>query len=278
MDATRLRRGLDLGAAVKDRLTRHNGPLYAAAIAFFAFLALIPTLAAVIGVYGLVADPDHVTEQLTGALAGAPESTRAFLVDQMTEIADGSSSTLGLGVAFSLVLALFSASGAVANLVKALDVVYDLEETRKPWTLRGLAFGLVVGGVVVLGVVVFAMAALPALLDELEVSAGLRWLLMLGRFPLLAALLVGGLSVLYRIGPDHAGGPGRTRSPVVGATVGMVLFLVLSTLFGWYTANFGSYGETYGPLATIIVLLLWFQLSALAVIVGAEVDAELSAG
>ena len=196
MDATRLRRGLDLGAAVKDRLTRHNGPLYAAAIAFFAFLALIPTLAAIIGVYGLVADPDHVTEQLTDALAGAPESTRAFLVDQMTEIADGSSSTLGLGVAFSLVLALFSASGAVANLVKALDVVYDLEETRKPWALRGLAFGLVVGGVVVLGVVVFAMAALPALLDELEASDGLRWLLMLGRFPLLAALLVGGLSVL----------------------------------------------------------------------------------
>ena len=65
---------------------------------------------------------------------------------------------------------------------------------------------------------------------------------------------------------------------MVGDTVGMVIFLVLSTLFGWYTANFGSYGETYGPLATIIVLLLWFQLSALAVIVGAEVDAELSAG
>ena len=82
--------GRDVALAVKDRVKRHNVPLFAAAVAFFAFLALIPTLAGVIGVYGLVADADDVTDQLTDALSGAPEATREFLIDQMSSIASGS--------------------------------------------------------------------------------------------------------------------------------------------------------------------------------------------
>lgn len=267
----------DVAFAVKDRVKRHNATLFAAAVAFFAFLALIPTLAGIIGAYGLVADPADVTEQLTDALSGAPETTREFLVEQMASIASGSGGALGVSVVVSTLLALFSASGAVANLIKALNVAYDLEETRKPWTLRGVAFGLMLGGVIVLGLVIFLMAALPAVLSEVGFASAARWALNIGRFPLLAAVMVGALSLLYRLGPDHRGNhrPLAPRLMTIGGVVATTLFVGLSALFSAYTANLGSYGETYGPLATIIVLLVWFQLSALSVIIGAEVDAEL---
>ena len=268
----------ELALSLKARITRHNAPIFAAAIAFFAFLALIPSLTAVIGIYGLVADPNDVTRQITDALSGAPESTQTFLADQMADIAAGSSGVLGVSVAVSLLLAVFSASGAVANLVKSLNVAYDIEETRKPWTLRGVALGLMVGGIVVLGVVMFLMAALPPLLADQGLGDLARYSLNTLRYPVLGMVMAASLSLLYRLGPDHRGND-RPLSPrlfTAGGLTATLIFVVLSVLFSFYTANIGSYGETYGPLATIIVLLLWFQLSALSIIIGAELDAELS--
>ncbi|MDW3217431.1 MAG: YhjD/YihY/BrkB family envelope integrity protein [Acidimicrobiales bacterium] len=262
--------------ALKQRISDHHAPIFAAAVAFFAFLALIPALTALIGVYGLVADPDEVTRQISESLSGAPETTRTFLVDQMSEIAAGSSGALGASVGIGLLFALFSASGATANLVKALNVAYEIEETRKPWTLRGVSLLLTIGAIAVLGVVVFLMAALPTVLRD--AGDGLRWALNIGRYPILALVMAATLSLLYRLGPDH-GGNDRPLSPrlfTAGGLLATGLFVSLSALFSYYTANLGSYGETYGPLATIIVLLVWFQLSALSVIVGAELDAELA--
>lgn len=267
-----------LALAMKDRITRHNAPIFAAAVAFFAFLAMIPALTAIIGFYGLVRDPADVTKQVSNALSGAPESTQAFLVEQMTAIAEGSSGALGFSVGLSLLIALFSASGAVANLLKSLNVAYDLEETRKPWTLRGTAIMLMLGGIVVMGTVMFLMAALPSLLADWGLGGPARWALNIARFPILGIVMAAALSLLYRVGPDH-GGNRRPLSPkffTIGGLVATGLFVALSALFSFYTANLGSYGETYGPLATIIVLLVWFQLSALSVIIGAELDAELS--
>jgi len=268
----------DIALALRERIRRHQAPIFAAAVAFFAFLALIPTLTAIIGGYGLVSNPDDVTRQMTDALSGAPDSTREFLVVQMEKIASGSGGTLGLGVVLSLLLAVFSASGAVANLIKSLNVAYELDETRKPWTLRGLALVLMVGGVLVLCVVLFLMAALPPLLAEIGMGRPARWAINTARYPVLGLVMATALSLLYRLGPDHRGNdrPLSPRFLTKGGLVATVLFVLLSGLFSFYTANLGSYGETYGPLATIIVLLVWFQLCALSVILGAELDAELA--
>ena len=277
-DVPRLRQTKDLLLAVKNRISDHNAPIFAAAVAFFAFLALIPALTAVIGFYGLVVEPQEVTRQITEALSGAPESTRSFLVEQMTDIAAGSPGALGLSVGISLALALFSASGAVANLLKSLNVAYEIEETRKPWTLRATALGLMLGGIVVLGIVMFLMAAMPPLLADWGLGDLARYSLNTLRYPILGIVMAASLSLLYRLGPDH-GGNDRPLSPrlfTAGGLTATVVFVLLSALFSFYTANLGSYGETYGPLATIIVLLLWFQLSALSIIIGAELDAEIA--
>ncbi len=262
--------------AVKDRIKAHQGPIYAAAVAFFAFLAMIPALTGMITSYGIIADPEDITRQLGDALSSTPESTRTFLIDQMSSIAEGAGGALGFGLAISIILALFSASGAVANLIKALNASYELTETRKPWSLRGVALLLTVGGSLLLSFVIFMLSALPAVLDSVGASDAVSIAVGIARFPLLLGFVIFGLSALYRKGPDHKDLRSAPRKTVlIGAGVATLLFGLLSVAFSFYTANLGSYGETYGPLATIVVLLLWFQLSALAVIVGAEVDSVL---
>jgi membrane protein len=153
---------------------------------------------------------------------------------------------LGLSVGVSILIALFSASGAVANLLKSLDVAYDIEETRKPWMLRGIALGLMIGGIVVLGIALFLVAALPPLLAEWGLGDLARYSLNTGRYPVLGLVMAATLSILYPLGPDHQGND-RPLSPrlfTAGGLVATVLFVGLSALFSFSTANLGSYGET----------------------------------
>ncbi len=270
--------GKRVAIAVKDRIKSHQGPIYAAAVAFFAFLAMIPALTGLITSYGIIADPEDITRQLGDALESTPESTRTFLIDQMSSIAEGAGGALGIGLAVSILLALFSASGAVANLIKALNASYELNETRKPWELRGVALLLTVGGSLLLSLVIFTLSVLPPILDAAGASSAVSVAVGIARFPLLLGFVIFGLSALYRKGPDHKDlGSAPSKTVLIGAGVATALFGLLSIAFSFYTANLGSYGETYGPLATIVVLLLWFQLSALAIIVGAEVDSVLRA-
>ncbi len=252
-------------------------PIFAAAIAFFAFLAMIPAIAATVSIVGLVADTDDLVEEANSALEASPEETREFFVGQIESIA--SSSGAGATAVIGALLAVFSASGAVGNLMSALNVVFDREENRNFVLKRVIAIGLLLGAIVLLGAMVFAMSVVPALLEDWTGSGALSVLITIGRFVGLAALMALGLSVLYRIGPaaeerstfELVSG-GKKPLISVGAIIGTVLFVLLSWGFGVFVENFGTYGETYGALATIVVVLLWFQLVSLGILIGALVD------
>jgi membrane protein len=270
---------------VKELLTKvseHRLPIFAAAVAFFAFIALIPAVAAAVSITGLVADTDDLVREAESALENSPAPTRDFVVEQIRSVAEGSSSSAGVAAAIGIVVSIFSASGAVGNLMEALNVVFDRRENRNFATKRLTAIGLLIGAIVLVVAMVFAMSILPAQLDDWFSSQWSRALITTGRFVVLGLLMVGGLSVLYYIGPADdverdgelvSGGTVQLISK--GAITGAALLLLLSWGFGVFVNNFGSYGETYGTLATIIVVLLWLQLMALAVLLGAEVDARI---
>lgn len=262
-------------------MSEHRLPLFAAAVAFFAFIAFIPALAAAVSITGLVADTDELVREAESALENSPAPTRDFVVEQIRSVADGSSTGAGVAAAVGIALAVFSASGAVGNLMEALNVVFDRRENRNFAAKRLTAIGLLVGALFLLASMVFAMSILPAQLDDWFSSSWARALVTAGRFVVLGLLMMGGLSVLYRVGP--ANDLERARELVSGGTsylvsrgaiVGTTLLVLLSWGFGVFVNNFGSYGETYGTLATIVVVLLWLQLMALAVLLGAEVDAR----
>ncbi|MGI9606434.1 MAG: YhjD/YihY/BrkB family envelope integrity protein, partial [Acidimicrobiales bacterium] len=136
---------------VKRGFSEHTLSLYAAAIAFFAFVALIPTIVATVSVVGLVADTSVLVEETESALSGAPDQTRVFIVEQARSVASSDSSSLGSAVAVSIAAALFSASGAVGQLISALNVIFDHTESRKFLAKRLLALALLLGAIVMVG-------------------------------------------------------------------------------------------------------------------------------
>ena len=241
-------------------------PLMSAGVAFFGFLALFPALIALPLVYGLVADPATIAGQLD-ALGGAlPPEARALLEDQLGQLASAPAQGLGWGLALSLVIALWRASGGVGNLA------YDEERRRGVVAEKLLALGLTVGAVVFMVVMLAMVAALPIVLEWVGLTGGWRWLAEIVRWLLLAVLVMLAFAVLYRVAPDRNASKFRWVS--VGAVVATVLLLIGSAGFSLYVTWFGNYARTYGALAGVVVMLLWLWLTSYAVLLGAEINAE----
>ena len=249
-----------------------NVVLMAAGVAFFALLALVPALLATVSIYGLVSDPSEVASQIDDALSAAPSEVRDLVSSQLTSVTEQSSGGLGLGLAIGVALALWSASGGMKHLMTAINEAYDEEETRGFVALRGTALLLTLGAIVFVVVAVGVITVVPSLLEETALGSAAQLAVSLLRWPLLGAGLVVGLAVLYRYAPDRDEPRWSWTAP--GTLVAVVLWLVASIGFSIYTSHFGSYGETYGSLGAVVVLMLWLMISAATVIIGAEINAE----
>ncbi len=251
---------------------RDNVSMLAAGLAYFAFLALFPALIAAVLLYGLLADPADVQRQVDSLSSALPADAASLLTEQMTSIASTSTGALGIGLIISVLGALWSVSGGVSNLINAVNVCYDEEESRGFFKLRGLSLLLTVGAILFMGIAVALVAVAPAVFDALSLGIVGTVLLQIGRWALLVILVIAGLAVVYRLAPDRDAPKFRWVS--VGALVATVIWVAASVGFSFYVDNFGSYGKTYGALAGVIVLLLWLFISAYIVLLGAEINAE----
>lgn len=258
---------------VKDEAKDDHVSLLAGGVAFYAVLAVVPTLIAVVSIYGLVGDPSQIqkhVKDLTGAL---PQEARALITSQLRTIVSSSSSGLSLAAVFAGLGALWSASSAMKHLVEAINAAYGEAETRKFLKLRGLALALTLAGVVFIVVAFGLVVFLPAAAAKLSLPGPLRVLVSILRFPVLAGGMMIGLAVLYRYAPDRDDAQWQWVS--WGAALATALWVVASILFSVYASSFSSYNKTYGSLAAIIVLMLWLLITAAVVILGAELNAEL---
>lgn len=244
-------------------------PLLGAGVAFFAFLALFPAVIALVTLYGLFADPAVIADQVNG-LAVLPAEVRQLIVDQVNS---QNRAALGWSAILSIALALFSASGGVNNLITAVNVAYDEEDSRNPVKKRLLALALTLGAIVFIAVMLGLVAVVPALLQTVfGDSPVIRFTLSAGRWILLVVLVTAALAVLYRVAPDRDAPKMRWVS--VGAAVATLLWLLASIGFSVYVSTFGNYAKTYGVFAGIIVLLFWLWITSYAVLLGAEINAE----
>jgi len=247
-------------------------PLLAAGVAFYSFLALFPAMIASVLIYGLVRDPRDVQRQAEQVTDALPADAARLLTDQLEAIAATPQSSLGFGLLVTLVLALWSASGGVGNVVTAINVAYDEEETRGFVKRKLLALGLTLGAILFVVVAVSLVAVAPVLLDSLVDSGPLRWGLEAARWLGLVLAMTVMLAVLYRLAPDRDDAQFRWVS--VGAVVSTVLWVAASLGFSLYVDNFGSYNKTYGALAGVVVLLMWLWITMYVVLLGAEINAE----
>ncbi len=262
----------DVAKRVVARLKEDHVSLASAGVAFFGFLAMVPALAAVIAVYGLVADPNEAATRMEELFSSLPSEARALLTKQVSSIAESSSGALSLTLVVSILLSLWAASSGMAHLVEATNLVYRERDGRGFVARRGQALLLTIGAAVVgaAGLAVLT-TVLPALSDPLPASVS--WLVNIAGWLFIAALFVVALGVLYRVGPQRDSPDWAWVTP--GALVGVAAFVVATLGFSFYVSNFGSYNETYGSLAAVVVLLLWLFISSFVVLLAGEVNAEM---
>lgn len=249
-----------------------NISLLAAGVAFFGFLALFPAVIALVTLVGLIADPGQITQQVQSFTAGLPPASRQLISDQLNAITQSSGSALTIGLVVSLLAALWSASSGTSNLMAAVNIAYEEKEARGFVKLRGIALLLTLGTVVFLVLTLALIAVVPVVLQVVPLGPLGTVLAQVLRWALLLALIVVGLAVLYRVAPDR--NAPKLRWVSVGSVLAALLWLLGSVGFSLYVNYFGNYNKTYGALAGVIVLLLWFLLTSYIVLLGAEINAQ----
>ncbi len=246
--------------------------LVAGGVTYALLLALFPGLAALVSIYGLILNPAQVEAQV-GALSGVlPEQSQRLLSDELHSLVTASTGTLGVSVAVGLLLALWSASRGMSGLITALNIAYEEKETRGFFKLNALAIGLTLGLVIGGLIIIALLAVLPAAIQLVGLGGTTKWLLLGLEWPLLIAVVLTGLAIIYRYAPDRDEPRWRWVSP--GAISATCLWLVGSIAFTIYVANFNSYDKTYGSLGGVIVLLTWLYLSSFVVLLGAAINAQ----
>ncbi len=246
--------------------------LIAAGVTYYGLLALFPALAALVSLFGLVADPASIQQQLSNLEGVVPEGALQIIGNQISRIQAQGGGTLGLYFFIGLAVSLWSANAGVKSVFDALNIVYEEPERRGfvQYNLQALLFTL--GGILFIILAVSGIVVLPAVLSIIGLQSMAGWIISILRWPLLLAAILAALALLYRYGPSRENAEWRWVSP--GSIFTAVVWLAGSMLFSWYVSNFGAYNETYGSLGAVIAFMVWMWLSATIVLVGAEINAQ----
>jgi membrane protein len=257
-----------LQAATTDQVS-----LAAAGCAFYATLALFPAISVLISVYGLAFNVVAVEQQLEVLRDLLPAPAFTLITDRVHELVNQPNGTLSLSLVISLAVAFWSAATGTKSVISALNVAYDAKEQRSfvAFQLIGLLMTLcaVMAATLAIAVLVF----LPAVIAFVGLSAYGAFLVNAISTAVLVVLVGGAIALVYRFGP--ARGRLTVQRIFPGAVVATALWLVASVGLSFYVSHIASFGATYGPLGAVVAIMLWFYFSAYAVLLGAEVNAQL---
>jgi membrane protein len=262
-----------LFASLWSEMGRTNMSLLASGVAFYGLLSIFPALAVVISGYALLADPGDVQWQMSGLVGIMPIEAWSLISDELKSLVQQNNSKLGIGLVISLAVAMWSARSASAAIMEALNSIYRVTEQRGFFMQQAVAFALTLGGLCFGIVALTAVAVVPAILAWLPISKEVAASLSLLRWPLLAGFMIVGFGLMYRFAPSR--GYPSWFGVGAGAVVATFLSLLGSALFSFYVGRFGSYDKTYGSIGAVVVLLMWFYVSAFVTLIGALLDAEL---
>ena len=258
---------------VARRFGEDNLSLVSAGVAFYALLGLFPALAALISVFGLVADPHQVQAQFANLQGILPSDAYSLISQQLTGLAGGSGGQLGTGLVVAILLSVWGATRGTRSLIVALNIAYGEEDTRGLIQQNLMAFGMTLFLILVVVTAIIAVVGAPVVLGFLGPDRLLPMLIDWLRWPLLAFVAMLALAVLYRYGPARR--KAQWRWLPVGSVLALGLWLIASSLFSLYVSRFADYNAAYGAIGGVIILLMWLYISALAILLGAEFNAEL---
>jgi membrane protein len=285
---SRFRRGPDKPSDMKKQswlgtlkragkgFSRDNLTDWAAALTYYAVLSLFPAIIALISILGLVVDPATITRVITDVVSQlGPKSAVDTFKGPIDQIAGNRSGAL-LGLIIGVAVALWTASGYVGAFMRASNAIYEREEGRPFYILRPLQILVTFVLVMMAALVVLSLVISGPVASAIGNAVGLGdtavtvW--NIAKWPVMLVVVIVMLAILYWPAPNAKYHGFRWVSP--GAVLAVVVWIVASVAFAFYVANFGSYNKTYGTLAGVIVFLVWMWITNLAVLLGAEVNAE----
>lgn len=251
----------------------------AAALTYYAVLSLFPALVVVVSLLGVFGQGKRTSDAVLGivddVLPGSAVTSLRPIVEQLVE-----NPSAGITLVIGILGALWSASGFVGAFGRAMNRIYEVQEGRPIWKLRPLQLLVTAVGLIMAAAVAFMLAISGPVAKSVGnlIGAGdlavTLWTIL--RWPVILVLVMAGVAILYYVAPNVKQPKFRWIS--VGAGLAIVVWALASALFGVYVANFSSYNKTYGALAGVIVFLLWLWITNLALLFGAELDAELERG
>jgi len=240
---------------------------------FYGLLAIFPAITALVSSYGLFADASTIVDNLRSLALMLPEGSFSIVQDQVTRVLAKGTMTLGWTFIIGLVTAIWSANAGMKAIIDALNVVYEEDEKRGFIKLNLVSLTFTVAALGGILIMVSAVVVVPLLLQTFGLGERGELVISLGRWPVLALLLLFALAVLYRYGPSRT--TPRWQWLSVGAVAAVILWLAGSTLLSWYLSNFGDYSATYGSLGAAIGLMTWMWMSAIIVLCGAELNSKI---
>jgi membrane protein len=245
----------------------------AAGVVFFGLLALFPAITALVSCYGLIATPATIGDHLSFLANVMPAEAYSIVKDQIARVVSKGGGKLSFGFAFGLGLALWSANAGMKALIDALNIVYEEKEKRGFFRLNLVSLAFTVGAIAAMLVAVGAVVVTPLVLTRLGVGAMSEAIVWLARWPALMLGMLLGLAVLYRCGPSRREARWQWFSP--GAVFATLAWFGGSALLSWYFANLADYDATYGSLGAAIGTMIWMWMSAIAILLGGELNSEI---
>ena len=248
----------------------------AAALTYYAILSIFPALLAMVAIVGLVGDPHTVTKEMTDLVTSIGPASAAQTFKGPIEGLTKSSGTAGMLLIVGIASALWTASGYVGAFMRASNVIYEVEEGRSIIKLRPLQMLVTLVLVILLAVVLVALVLTGPLASKVGSAVGIGSAAVtvwnIAKWPVLLIVVMFMIALLYYASPNAK--LRSLKSIFPGAVFAVVVWLVASAAFAFYVANFGSYNKTYGTLGGIIVFLVWMWITNVAILLGAEINAE----
>jgi membrane protein len=255
--------------AMEDRLFA-----VAAGVAFYALIALAPTLAVAVSLFGLFMDPKQVADLPTALAPILPSEAISLVENEARRLASEPSQSLSIKLAVGLALSIWGASAAVRASFDALNVIDEQEETRSILRLYATALATTLAGLIVFVFAIVIIGANPGFVALGEFSQETIWLYGMLRWPVFFVIAVLSLNCFYWVAPSRPPAPFWKQLP--GATVAALVWAIASSAFGWYVAALGNYTATYGSLATVVVVMTWLWFSAAIMLLGAQINFALT--
>ena len=252
----------------------------AASLTYYAVLALFPAMIALLSLVGLFGQGQQTVDTLLGILRDVGAGSAAdTLAPTVTSLA-AREGAAGIAFVLGLATALWSASGYVGSFGRAMNRIYEIREGRPFWKLRPVQLGVTLVAVILVALVAMALVltgpAAQAVGDAIGLGTTALLVWNIAKWPVILLVVVLVVAILYYVTPNVK--QPKFRWVSVGAVVAIVVWILASVAFGFYVSTFSSYDKTYGALAGVVVFLLWLWITNLALLFGAELDAELERG